>query len=172
MFSLSCILFYSSFFILSRGLNWSHITFLQENGNTSWTERFNLLFFDFSSSYSSEKCWQILLRKYWFYLLVYRSALLLFFFLQSVSSQATAALSPAILPTSRSSTPDSNVAKRFSVSSSASSHHEVCKLIAFLFFQVLGLNFSVCFFLRWGKSAGQNRYGWHNQIMKNGSYGK
>ncbi|VIO90071.1 Not1 N-terminal domain, CCR4-Not complex component family protein [Brugia malayi] len=43
----------------------------------------------------------------------------------SLSSQATATLSPGILPTSRSSTPDSNVAKRFSVSSSASSHHEV-----------------------------------------------
>uniref|UniRef100_A0A0R3RZ71 NOT2_3_5 domain-containing protein n=1 Tax=Elaeophora elaphi TaxID=1147741 RepID=A0A0R3RZ71_9BILA len=46
----------------------------------------------------------------------------------SVSSQATAALSPAILPTSRSSTPDSNVAKRFSVSSSTSSHHEIATL--------------------------------------------
>uniref|UniRef100_A0A1I8ENS2 Not1 domain-containing protein n=1 Tax=Wuchereria bancrofti TaxID=6293 RepID=A0A1I8ENS2_WUCBA len=46
----------------------------------------------------------------------------------SVSSQATAALSPGILPTSRSSTPDSNVAKRFSVSSSTSSHHEIATL--------------------------------------------
>lgn len=46
----------------------------------------------------------------------------------SLSSQATATLSPGILPTSRSSTPDSNVAKRFSVSSSASSHHEIATL--------------------------------------------